>query len=75
MQCFPNSFFPKSPGNWFTALHYSIERKLLNTVELLISLGADVNAVGENDVMPLNLALALSDSPERTKIIDLLQTK
>ena len=33
-----------------------MRRNLVRTVATLISLGADVNAVGKNDVMPLNIA-------------------
>lgn len=39
-----------------TPLHIAVRRNLVRTVATLISLGADVNAVGKNDVMPLNIA-------------------
>ncbi len=44
-------------------------------MELLVQLGADVNAVGDKDVMPLNLALALPESPEKTNIVAKLQSR
>lgn len=43
-------------GTWLTPLHIAVRRNLVQTVATLISLGADVNAVGKNDVMPLNIA-------------------
>ena len=40
---------------------------MLDTTRLLLELGADVNAVALNDVMPLNLAYALADSSDGYK--------
>lgn len=40
---------------------------MLDTARLLLELGADVNAVALNDVMPLNLAYALADSSDGYK--------
>jgi len=50
-----------------------VERSLLDTIRLLLNLGADVNVVALHDVMPLNLAYALPDSDDcKQDIIDLL---
>ena len=45
---------------WYTALHYAVQRGLAKTVERLVAHGADVNAVGDKDVLPLNIAMGLS---------------
>lgn len=44
---------------WLTPLHIAVRRLLSETVRLLISLGADVNAVAEGDLMPLNVLQAV----------------
>ena len=52
-----------------------MSRCLVETVGELISLGADVNVVGADDVMPLTLAEALdsaSHPSHKSKIIDTL---
>jgi len=50
-----------------------VERCLQDTARLLLDLGADVNAVALNDVMPLNLAYALPDSDDyKQDMINLL---
>ena len=50
-----------------------MERCLQDTARLLLDLGADVNAVALNDVMPLNLAYALPDSDDyKQDMINLL---
>ncbi len=41
-------------------------------MSLLIQLGADVNAVAEHDVMPLNLAQSLPESTEKDEIVNKL---
>ena len=46
---------------------------MIETVQRLLDLQADVNVVALNDVMPLNLAYGLPDSDEwKQDIIDLL---
>jgi hypothetical protein len=44
----------------------------LESIGLLVSLGADVNAVAEHDVMPLNVAHSLPESAERLEIVNKL---
>lgn len=39
--------------DYFTALHVACTREFPRTVNTLIGLGADVNAVAANDMMPL----------------------
>eukprot|EP00605_Chrysophyceae_sp_TOSAG23-4_P000980 GSChrysophyteH1.ASY1.ANO1.1080.1 assembled CDS len=44
---------------WLTPLHVSIRYGLFSCVDLLLDSSADVNAVGDGDIMPLNLAFKL----------------
>lgn len=44
---------------WLTPLHIAVRRLLTETVQLLIYLGADVNAVAEGDLMPLTVLQAV----------------
>jgi hypothetical protein len=48
-----------SKDNYMTALHVCITYGLIKCCSLLIDKGADVNAVGHNDVMPLPLSYKL----------------
>lgn len=43
-------------GDGWTPLHLAAQRNLLIVAKHLIKLGADVNAIGRDDIMPLNLA-------------------
>lgn len=60
-----------------TPLHIAVRRNLVETVAALISLGADVNAVAKNDIMPLKIALeqqtSIEDSEKVATITKLLQ--
>ena len=49
-------------GNYLTPLHIAIRYGLFTIVTLLLQHGADVNAIGDGDVMPLSLAYMLRDS-------------
>lgn len=42
--------------DWYTALHVACERGLYPLAVCLVALGADVNAVAKDDVMPLHCA-------------------
>lgn len=44
------------PSDFFTALHVACSRAHMDLVACLIDLGADVNAVAKQDVMPLHCA-------------------
>jgi hypothetical protein len=64
---------------WLTPLHIAVRRLLSETVQLLIFLGADVNAVAEGDLMPLTALQAVviadgdTDSMQiKEKILDML---
>jgi hypothetical protein len=46
-----------------------------DTVECLLEMGADPNAVAKDDSMPLSIAMAASPCLERDKIIHALQTR
>lgn len=45
-----------------------MRRKFARTVEFLINAGVDVNAVAKDDIMPLNIAESLEESPEKVSI-------
>lgn len=60
---------------WLTALHIAVRRQMVKTVASLLELGADVNAVAEGDIMPLNLAEAAPDSDSKETIITLLRNR
>mmetsp|Transcript_32998 Transcript_32998/g.47687 ORF Transcript_32998/g.47687 Transcript_32998/m.47687 type:complete len:299 (+) Transcript_32998:138-1034(+) len=45
----------QAPGTWLTPLHIAIQRLLPETCKYLIANGADVNAVADGDLMPLNI--------------------
>jgi ankyrin repeat protein len=60
---------------WFTALHYSAQRGLVATVKSLIEHGADVNAVADNDILPLNIIASFNDSESHRQIKDILLNK
>jgi len=49
-------------GNYLTPLHVAIRYGLFTIIDLLLSNGADVNAVGDGDAMPLPLAYRLRDA-------------
>jgi hypothetical protein len=68
-------FSIKCQKSYETGLHIAIRRSLFNTAKKLVSLGADVNAVAKNDVMPLNLAYCLIDSSEQRELTELLISK
>lgn len=51
-----------APPNGFTALHVAVAADNAECATVLISLGADVNAVADADVMPLTLAVAAAKS-------------
>lgn len=62
--------------DWLTLLHVAVRRQLVSTVEYLLArTNADVNAVAEDDVMPLTLALAAESSPMKDQITELLLAK
>ena len=48
-------------STWLTPLHLAVRYGLFSLVDLLLDHGADINAVGDGDVMPLGLALKLQD--------------
>ena len=48
-------------GNYLTPLHVAVRYGLFSVVDLLLSNGADVNAVGDGDAMPLPLAYKLRE--------------
>lgn len=48
-----------APRTWLTPLHIAVQRLLCQTTEFLVSNGADVNAVADEDLMPLNIAQAI----------------
>lgn len=52
-----------------------MQRGLVTTVSTLIDLGADVNSVADNDILPLNLASAIDDSENHSQIKELLLKK
>eukprot|EP01031_Cornospumella_fuschlensis_P029457 gene29457-35556_t len=58
---------------YLAPIHVAIEKQFVNTLQVLVTFGADVNIVATNDVMPLNLAVSLPDSDAKTQIVDLLQ--
>ncbi len=49
-------------GTWLTALHVCIRYGLFSIIDLLLENNADVNAVGDGDIMPLGLAYRLRDN-------------
>ena len=49
---------------WMTALHIATRRAFPITVTNLLTLGADMNAVAEGDLMPLLLADRIDDGLE-----------
>ena len=67
--------FLQAKRTWFTPLHIAVKRGLRQTVEFLTDRGADVNAVGEEDCMPLTLADKLDPSSEKNFIVDILQKR
>lgn len=70
---FKFDFNRQEDKTFLSPLHYSVTRSFLQTTQLLISLGADVNSVAGNDLMPLNLALKVEFGREnRDEIVDLL---
>ncbi|RYH12695.1 ankyrin repeat domain-containing protein [archaeon] len=60
---------------YLAPIHIAIEKQFVNTVQALVACGADVNIVAANDVMPLNMAVSLSDSESKNQLVDLLQRK
>lgn len=54
--------------DWYTALHIACERGLYALAVCLISLGADVNAVAKDDIMPLHCAEKAPD-PEPLRVL------
>lgn len=52
-----------------------MRRQLVESVEILLILGADVNAVADGDRMPLNIAYALPEGPEKDLIVQRLLDK
>lgn len=63
----------QTKGTWLTALHIAAEKGLVETVKTLIALGADVNAVADNDLMPLHMA-ERSIASTKDEIIEILKT-
>lgn len=63
--------------NWLSPLHVAIKYQLFRTIQYMISIGADVNAIARDDIMPLNLAESADAtlSVHKGEIIDLLQGK
>jgi len=45
----------QAPGTWLTPLHIAVQRLLSETCKFLVANGADVNAVADGDLMPLNI--------------------
>lgn len=60
---------------WATPLHYAVRRALPRTVEQLLQLGADANAVADKDEMPLQIAQSLPTSAEKSTIISSLESR
>ncbi len=52
-----------------------MQRGFVKTVSSLLAHGADVNAVGDNDILPLSIALQLSVVEHRDQMKDILVTK
>ena len=71
MNCLP---LQPSP-TYFAPIHIAVKRGLVDTVEYLLSHGADANAVAAADAMPLTLAEALVPSSDKDAIVDLLLRK
>ena len=46
-------------NTWLTPLHIAVQRLLCDCVEILITYGADVNAVADHDLMPLNIVQSI----------------
>jgi hypothetical protein len=58
--------------SWETGVHVSVRRKFTRSVEALIRLGADVNAVARDDIQPLHLADEIDNDSSRMAMIELL---
>jgi hypothetical protein len=46
----------QAPATYFTPLHIAVQRSLFESTKALVDGGADVNAVADGDLMPLNIA-------------------
>ena len=62
-------------NEWMTPLHIAIKHQLPSGVKKLIDLGADVNAIARNDIMPLNMAQSAEISESKDLIVKLLIEK
>lgn len=61
---------------WLAPLHIAVKRELVDTMHELVNAGADVNIVGEEDVMPLQLAEKLPNSSvEKQHIVEFLSSR
>mmetsp|Transcript_19521 Transcript_19521/g.60308 ORF Transcript_19521/g.60308 Transcript_19521/m.60308 type:complete len:232 (+) Transcript_19521:3-698(+) len=60
-------------SDWFTPLHVACARGFVALATLLVSRGADVNAVASGDVMPLHVASEHADPDTRGALVSLLR--
>ena len=58
--------------DWFTALHVACERGLYALAVCLVTLGADVNAVARDDIMPIHCA---EKAPDPAPFLELLRKR
>jgi hypothetical protein len=58
---------PRKTDGW-TPLHIAAQRNLVVAARHLVGLGADVNAVGKDDMMPLNLADRIAKMLQPAKV-------
>jgi hypothetical protein len=58
--------------SWETGLHVAVSRQFLKTIETMITLGCDVNAVARDDIQPLHVADKIEHDSNRMTIIELL---
>jgi len=65
----------QAPKNWLTALHMAVQRSFVTTVRTLVDNGADVNAVADDDLLPLTIAERCTPSPDMEEIKALLRSK
>lgn len=65
----------QAPKTWLTALHMAVQRCFVNTVRTLVENGADVNAVADDDLLPLTIAERCTPSPAMDEIKALLLGK
>lgn len=59
-------------SDYWTAMHVAVARGLVKLVHHLVSLGANVNAVAENDVMPLHLAESQAPQEAQDSLVTFL---